>query len=233
MVPDNYIYLIALTPFVIVWLLFWFLRKDVRKEMLIMGVLWSFLSIGTEYIWFTRDWWRPLTIMGTRVSVEDLLLGFFVGGISAVLYEVLFHERHLSLRIQHVHRSLLHKLLTILFILLSITSLLFWGFGLTSFCASSIAFIVAALVMFVLRKDLFIDGLLSAVLLVTVSTLFYSVIEFLSPHWISRTYLWGTLSGILIVGVPVEEFIFWFLVGFVFGPLYEFWQGERLVKIHR
>ena len=85
--------------------------------------------------------------------------------------------------------------------------------------------------MFTTRKDLFIDGLISATGLAIGSVLSYALIEILSPHWIDHTYLWGTLSGIRIVGIPIEEFVFWFLFGLMVGPLYEFWQGERLVKI--
>jgi len=36
------------------------------------------------------------------------------------------------------------------------------------------------------------------------------------------------LSGHRITGIPVEEIIFWFLAGFLFGPFYEYWQGVRL-----
>lgn len=231
MIPDRFIYFVALVPFVIVWLLFWFSRKDLHREMLFSSVLWGFLSIPLAYLWWTRDWWQPLTITGTRVGLEDLLLGFFACGVAAVLYEVLFHRRHTLIRARHNHRSLSHKLFIILLILALVTSVLFGYFNFTSFYASSVAFLAAASVIFFFRKDLFIDGLLSAVLLTTISMLFYAVIMFLSPHWIDHTYLWKTLSGIRIVGVPVEEFVFWFLAGFVFGPLYEFWQGERLVKI--
>ncbi len=67
--------------------------------------------------------------------------------------------------------------------------------------------------------------------MVVASLAFYYPIILLSPGWVETTYMLEKLSGILITGVPLEEFIFWFLAGVIFGPLYEYWQGERLRKM--
>ena len=71
------------------------------------------------------------------------------------------------------------------------------------------------------------SSFISGILMVLVSLPTYLVILLISPQWIDHTYLSG-LSGIRVTGVPVEEFVFWFLSGLVFGPFYEYWQGERL-----
>lgn len=220
---DKFVYLIALIPFCIVWLLIFFKRKDLRQEMLTMSLLIGIVSVLTSYFWWTVDWWRPLTMTSTKVGIEDFIMGFTTGGIMATIYEVVF-KRGLYKRKLHHHIS---GGLTILFLLSQTTMLLFWGIGLTSFWASTIAMFLVAVIMLFVRRDLLFNSFLSGVLMASISALFYGVILLISPEWINHTYLSG-LSGISAFGVPIEEFIFWFMSGLVFGPFYEYWQGERL-----
>ena len=70
MIPDNFVYLVAITPFAIVWLAFWLSRKDVRKEMLVMGVMWSFLSIGTG-TWTPKFAYQPCMINRTNIQAYE------------------------------------------------------------------------------------------------------------------------------------------------------------------
>lgn len=146
----------------------------------------------------------------------------------ATLYEVLF-KRTFYKRKMHHHMS---GGLTILLILAQMTSWFVYGIGVTTFWASTIAMTAVAIIMLVIRKDLFINSLLSGILMAAVSFLFYFFTILLSPNWLKVTYLSG-LSGIRLIGIPIEEFVFWFLAGMVFGPLYEYWQGERLKRLTR
>jgi hypothetical protein len=86
---------------------------------------------------------------------------------------------------------------------------------------------LTALVVVFIRKDLIATSFLSGILMAFISFLFYLVILLLSKEWVDQTYLRG-ISGIRFIGVPIEEFVFWFMSGLVFGPFYEYWQGERL-----
>jgi len=223
MVPEKFVYLIATIPFCIVWVFLFINRKDLRKEMIVMGCLISVVSAITSYYWWTTDWWRPLTMTGTRIGMEDFITGFTTGGIMAVIYEVVF-KRALYKRKLHHHIS---GGLTLLFLMAQTTMWLFWGVGLTSFWSAIISMSIIAIIMLILRKDLLVNALLSGVLMVLVSLLSYYTIVLISPSWLSHTYLSG-LSGIRLSGVPIEEYVFWFFAGLVFGPFYEYWQGERL-----
>lgn len=223
----HYAYLAGTMALFVVWIVFFFLRKDLRKEMLSVSFLIGILSVVTAHYWWTVDWWRPPTITNTTVGIEDFLMGFASGGIMAAAYEVLFRKRLYKMRKKCLHCP---DQFTILLLLAFLTSWLFWGVGLTSFWASTIALIVAAAVLFYFRKDLFLNGVLSGILMASISLLFYFTIMLVSPNWIDGTYHFETLSNILILGIPVEEFVFWFLAGLVFGPFYEYWQGERLRK---
>lgn len=222
-VDQRFVYLIALIPLCVVWVFIFYKRKDLRQEMLLMSVIIGILSVITSYYWWTIDWWRPLTATGTIIGIEDFIMGFTTGGIMATLYEVVF-KRSFYRRKLHHHIS---GGLTLLFLLGQTTMWLFWGVGLTSFWSGILAMCLIAIVILFVRRDLVMNAVLSGILMVAVSFLFYYTILLISPEWISHTYLSG-LSGIRLTGIPIEEYIFWFFAGLVFGPFYEYWQGERL-----
>lgn len=198
-------------------------------EMLFSGILIGGLSVATAYYWWTIDWWHPATITATRVGIEDFVMGFFSGGIMAVAYEVVLRKRLYKVKAKHQHVGAL----SVLLLLGCLTSWLFWGVGITSFFASAIAMCIAAAALFWDRPDLIPDGIVSGVLMATLSISFYAVIIFFSPDWITQTYHWEALSGVLIGGIPVEEFVFWFLAGVLFGPFYEYTKSDGLRRLAR
>ncbi len=90
----NYIYayFIWAAIFGIIWISLYFWRKDVRKEMLIVSIFMGFIGILTEII-HIQDWWQPLTITRSTIGIEDFLIGFFIGGIAAIIYEEIYQKK--------------------------------------------------------------------------------------------------------------------------------------------
>lgn len=168
-----------------------------------------------------------MTITGTKVGIEDFLMGFSSGGIMAVAYEVVAARRYSKRRAASAG---LYGFFLVLLLLAYITASLLYVVGLTSFFASTIAMLAVAAMMFFIRRDLVLNGLVSGACMACVSLLFYAAALLVSPGWVDATYRFSTLSGVRILGIPIEEFIFWFLAGLVFGPFYEFWKGIRLRK---
>ena len=75
----TYSYFIALVPLILIWISLYLVRIDTRKEMRIM----SFVFGGSAFIVqpiYLLDWWRPLTITGTALGLEDFIFGACVGG---------------------------------------------------------------------------------------------------------------------------------------------------------
>jgi len=106
----------------------------------------------------------------------------------------------------------------------------FYLFNLSSFWATAVSFIATGVILMVLRKDLFWDALGSAFLMALACLPFYFVAMAVSSDWVGITYGNGNLSGRTTMGIPIEELVFFFLFGFLAGPIYEYWQNERLVK---
>ena len=76
---DGFVYLLSLLPILLLWSVIFRIRPDERNEMLVVGIFLGVVSVVSSYIWWTNDWWRPETITGTRVGIEDFILGFFPG----------------------------------------------------------------------------------------------------------------------------------------------------------
>ena len=74
MVSYQYSYLIWTGIFFLIWLILYLWRKDIRKEMLIISVLFGFGGIFSELI-YVQDWWQPLTLTNTSIGIEDFLIG--------------------------------------------------------------------------------------------------------------------------------------------------------------
>ncbi len=223
-IPLQYVYLIATIPLIIVWVLIFLYRRDLRKEMMAMSIIIGSASVITCYIWWTDDWWYPVTLTGTRVGIEEFILGFATGGIMSSIYEFIFRKTLYRKVVVPAHLALG----TIVFLVL-LTEVGRKLFSLSTFWASTIAMIFTASMMLIIRKDLVLNAIVSAVSMMVISGLFYASLIFLSPEWISITYKYP-LSGIRLYNIPVEEFVFWFLAGFLFGPFYEYWKGEKLRK---
>lgn len=223
LVPLEYVYLVALVPFLCVWIIFFHKRKDLRKEILVMSILFGTLSVLASYYWWTIDWWQPPTITGTRVGIEDFLMGFAAGGIITALYPIFTHE-HYKKRLVH------HHFYQGVLWLLVLANIMWWliSAGWTTFWASTVSmlFVASAIFLFI-RRDLLKDAIISGVLMTLVAWLFYGLILLISSEWITITYL-GGISGVYMLGVPIEEFIFWYLAGLLFGPFYKYWFGIRL-----
>jgi len=225
MIPQKHAFLFGVAVMFIPWIICFLLRKDLRKEMIIMSLHVGAGSVITGYIWWTVDWWRPETITGTIVGIEDYLLGFVNGGVAAVLYEVVSGEK------QKVKKQLATFSEILSFFLLTgfILSFLTWWVGMTSFVASSIAMLMAVALLLYFRRDLLKNVLLSGLLMAVVSLPTYFIIESFSPGWVSNTFLYEYLTGFHILKAPLEDIAFYFLFGMWVGPFYELWKGE--VKI--
>ena len=209
------------------WILFFLKRKDLRNEMIFSSVIIAVLSIVTAYLWWTVDWWRPETITRTIVGIEDILLGFTTGGITAVAYEELFRRRLYKAKIKNPKVEFTF----ILFLILILICLLTWMFGLLSWIASSIAMVIGIIVLFFIRKDLTINAIASGFFLMLATLPAYFLVMIVSPGWIERTWLFENLTGELFIGIPIEDVIFYFLMGFLVGPMYEVWMGDKLKRV--
>jgi len=232
----KYAYLVANFFFLAVWLLIYFRVKHLRRPMLIMSLITASFGPISE-IWYFADYWKPeialpLPIVG---GVEDLLFGFSIGGIGAFAYESLF-VRGICTCVENKEKRREWFLLTFFAIeglsMIILNNLL----GLNSIYASSIGMIMFAAVMLILRPDLLIHAIGSAILVAGVMfTIYFLGQEFFpSAHaWMLRIWkLSGTEQEVILFRhIPWTEMLWGLSWGLVWGPMYEFLVGARTIKI--
>ncbi|OHA21798.1 MAG: hypothetical protein A2849_02600 [Candidatus Taylorbacteria bacterium RIFCSPHIGHO2_01_FULL_51_15] len=225
--PVQYAYLALGLLYLIFWLILFLSRRDLRREMLISSLLAGFLAIILEPF-FLKDYWTPELINGWSVGIEDFLYGFAIGGIANVLYEEFFKKRFIRKRSERYH----WRFLLILYIVSFSVLLLgreFWG--LNTMYATLGALGAAFLSIMLFRPDLARDAIWSGILFTMITALVYIPVILSFPDFITSFWHLKNLSGILLGGIPLEEFLWAFMFGLVAGPFYEAWAGLKLRKV--
>jgi len=215
--------------FLAFWLILFFFRKDTRKELVIVSSVFAIGGILTDIL-YTRDWWNPQTITNTVFSFEAALTGFGIAGVGSVAYEELFKKR-VKIRKKTKEHERMQTIHVILLIALATT--VFYGsyfiFGLNSLYATILTFIIPSIIIWVQRPDLIVDSFASGIILVGVAFCVYAVLHILTPGWIEAFWIFSNTPKIMILSLPLDDVIWYFVAGLFFGPIYEFWQEGKLI----
>ena len=213
----NQAYLIAALIFGAVWLVLFLIRPDLRREILSLSILAGILGPVSEHF-YLKDYWQPQYFFPTSLRIEDFLAGFFLGGIAAVGYEVLWRKKHTCAC--NLSSNWILPVAAITGIISMVV--LFHVFSINSIYSSIISFLLVAGIIYFKRPDLLNVGLGSGLILALTMFLFYLIYQGLFPGIIANWWKLGNISRILILGVPIEELLWGFSWGMVAGPLYEF-----------
>ena len=222
-------YLIASLITTTAWVLLYAYRKDLRNEMLVMSSIVAIFGFIMEALVWTEDWWRPITITGTLVGIEDLLFGFGLGGMTAVAYEELFKMKNVRKKVDLNH---VKHLAILLAVSSAVGSFFYFVLGYNSFVTWTVSTTAATIVIYVIRPDLIIDSLATAFILTLFSIILFAILNSIEPGFVYSWWLFENLSGIIFLLIPLEDIIWFFTTGLFVGPIYEFWQGIRLQKVH-
>ena len=222
----QYAYLIGnLAILFPIWLFLYLRRKDLRADILMMSLIFGVCGPLSE-LFYLQDYWNPQTITGTRIGVEDFLFGFFIGGIVSVIYLELFNKHIKRFKDKNHHWRLLFLFVAVFTFVFNALFIL----GINSIYASIAVFLILSLLVYYVRRDLFIDGLMSGIFLALTMLISYSVFLYVFPEAIQKWWFLHNISGILIVGIPIEELLWAFSLGLIAGPVYEFFMGFRILK---
>ncbi|MEK7116961.1 MAG: lycopene cyclase domain-containing protein [Patescibacteria group bacterium] len=236
-IPFRFAYITLTIPFLIIWLILFFVRKDTRKEQLRMSYIVAIIGPISELIYF-KDYWFPQSVFPIFINkfplmIEDILFGFAIGGIAAVIYEVIFRKQlsKFSVHSKYTIKSI-YIVLTFALVLIGLIK-----FGVNSIYASAIAFFVSALILLILRHDLFVNAVGSGVgvMLVMFACYFFlfnilasNTEELLKQGWIIR----NSILDMRIANIPLTEMVWGFTWGFLAGPWYEFANRKKNIELN-
>lgn len=207
------------------WLYVFLKKKGQRRELLLMGLVFAVLGPIQEW-WYTKDYWHP-NYIGHWPWIEDIIFGFTVGGLASVLYESLFSRKVKEIKSYTGHPALFA----------SIVLVSTFGIGLlapfvNSIYAAIITFVICWWIILLVRPDLLISSLYSALLLTILMFVGYEVIFYFYPGLVQSWWDLKNISGILVLKIPLEEYMWFWTMGLLAGPLYEFLRGLGFKKIN-
>jgi len=104
----------------------------------------------------------------------------------------------------------------------------FWHPGKTMY-NTIISFVVGAIVLACLRRDLIPLMLTSALSFTVLYFFLFLCLLFLYPQFVQRYYNLGNLLGIYVLGVPIEELLFAATGGAIWSVAYEYVHGYRVL----
>ena len=221
----QYAYLLGNLFFLLVWIILFIYRRDLRRKMLIMSLVVAPMGPLSE-IFYLRDYWQPQLFNGWLIGIEDLLFGFAIGGIAAVIYEELFGKKYLSRHLS-AHPKWMFGVAVFGVIWMYVGSMVL---GFNSIYVSILGFLIIGASILFTRHDLLKDALFSGLLMGGLMLFFYFVFGYFFDGIIQKWWLLKNISGIIIFGAPLEELMWGFGWGFVAGPAYEFINGLRFKK---
>lgn len=209
-----YAYTVWALASLVVWLGIYRALPRVRREMLILSLIVAPIGILGGYF-HSLDYFLPQRLFGTLWSIEDVIIGFTYGGIAGALYEFLGYDRK--------ERPQRPGYWTYGLFVIALASLWMWFAG-TIGLNSAYAFIGTAfglgLFMCVLRPRLWRHALFTGSAFCVAHTLFYVAFFSVFPNAIFWWHL-EQVSGVLLWGIPLEEFLWVFSWGFAIGPASE------------
>ncbi len=222
----NYAYFHGTLILLFFWLVFLLAAKRYRKEM-----LWGSF-IGAAFGWvnyfFIPDFWNPPILFNLTskigFEIETTIFMFSWGGIATVIYELFFQKRIADVCRCVVSYPRWFPLIAsaVLYGLLAILT------GLNAAYIGIFSLLVAIAIMAGYRQDVIPEVLGSAVLFGAFYFLFYELFIIIHPQFVETYYTFENLTGILIVGVPLEEVLMGIAFGAFFSPMYIYVKRKRL-----
>ncbi len=225
--------IVALFVFLIILLV---LRPDLRRQVLLPALCFVPLGPIAERAFF-KDYWsfQPIlpkfVLFGADVYIEDLLFAFVSVGIMAAIFDVIFRKR--TVQGAYKPRLLVAVILSVLQILV-ILFLPGW-IGLNSIFAAGLGAVLCALVIVLIRRDLWKAALGTSLICGVGALVFYFLILLLpgAVEFLFTAYKLPSEQAVwLLFGVPVPmtEILWAACTGAFFGVLYKLASGAGYAK---
>ncbi len=233
MIADTYVWLIWSTAFMVPWAALWILFPAHRRVM-----IWASLftaPFGLTEPLFVPEYWSPPSLfdlaLSTGFDIESLIFCFAIGGVAAVLVNVLTRRRPEPLppSERHAKRHRFHRWALMSPFLLFLP---LWFLPWNPIYPGIVAMLVGAAATAACRPDLAGNTLLGALIFVGYYTLFLVGLELTAPGYIERVWNLEALSGFLVFGLPAEELLFAAGLGGYWAGVYEHftWHRPRRVR---
>lgn len=232
-----YEYLISDFGLGMVWTILYLKFKNLRREIMFGSILYpsiliplflltKFLSYFFKLTWrYVPDYWNPNTLFNfSRItgglSIEDFLFMFFLGGVVAISYEILFRKKKIRLSGNKHFLSII-----IFFISYIIIAFLFTFNPIYNLIISSF---IGFLAIILQRPDLLKHALYNGLIFLFVYFFGFLIFNLMFPNALISYWNLNALIGVMVFNVPIEELFYAISFGLMWGPLYEYVKGKKV-----
>lgn len=235
-----YEYLIGVGILFLIWIGMFLYRADLRTPMLwgslvylginvIMFVLmWISFKLGFIESLFSPNYWSPDTLFDLNnltggLSIEDALFMFFVGGVATAVYEEFIGGR---IKLKKTYKPHFRALL-IGYIMAGVFSLII---NVNPIYPLILSGFFGATVLWIERRDLIKHSLVGGAIFLILYVVSFSIFNLIFSDFIDTAYNLREISGIFLLGIPIEEWLYALSFGLLWAPLYEYAHGEKVVE---
>ncbi len=228
MVLDQYVWFIWAVAFMALWAALFVAFPPQRRAMLWASAFTA--PFGLTEPLFVPEYWSPPSLFDlartTGFDIESVIFCFGIGGVGAVLYNVLTGQalRPVGREEKHHRRHRFHRW-ALATPFLSFPVLYFFPWN--PIYPGILAMLAGAAATMVCRPDLVSKTWIGGVLFLGVYVLFLIALEGMAPGYIARVWNLEGLSGIAIAGAPVEELLFAMAFGAYWSGVYEHFMWRR------
>jgi|APSaa5957512622_1039677.scaffolds.fasta_scaffold30928_2 hypothetical protein len=216
-----YVYLIGSGIVAIFWLVFYIIRTDLRKKILLTSIIGGIL--GFTEIFFVPNYWNPqfqVIKIFDNLFLGSLFFAFFLPGFSSVLYQIIFKEPLFKAQKIKSKLLLIPPVIFLLYLFIPQINVMAFSFG---------SMFIGALLFYLSDKRLGKPILLNGIITFVFFLIMYMIFWQLFPSLIA-SYNYEVLSGINIIGIPIEELLFFFAIGTNFCLIYEILSNSKHTK---
>lgn len=220
---ESLIWFLWTLVLLLVWLAVFIRHRKGRKPMLWASLLT--MPFGLTEPLFVPKYWNPPSLFDlarrTGFDIESLIFCFGIGGLGVVLYDVIFkiEHTHMSDTERHHHRHRFH-----IWTLLSpgiVFPVLFFATTWNPIYVGSLSMFVAGFAALYCRPDLKKKIWVSGLMFTIFYFIYFFFLELVSPGYVERVWNLQAISGVLALGIPLEELMFAFTFGMLWSSYYE------------
>lgn len=218
----HYVWLFWSSAFLLPWIALYLANPLLRRVMWRVSAITALFGL-TEPL-FVPAYWLPPSLFDlaqrTRFDVESVIFSFAIGGIGVVLYNALTRT-HLAPVPAAVHREPLHRFHAMALLIPAITFVPLAFLPWNSIYAAIVALVLGSVGSVICRPRLARKTLTGGALFLGIYTVFMVALLWSAPGYIEQVWNLPALSGVLVYGIPLEEFLFGAAFGLYWSAVYE------------
>lgn len=229
MINDQYVWLVWAGAFLIPWMILFVAFPHHRRPMLWASAFTA--PFGLTEPFFVPEYWNPPSLFDlaarTGFDIESLIFSFGIGGVGAVLVNVLRRSKTIPMdeRERHDPRHRYHR--PILVSPFVIFALLFW-LPWNPIYPGIAAMLLGALLSAWCRPDLARSIVTGGLVFVVYYAVFLMALETSASGYIDRVWNFENLTGISLWVFPLEELLFAMAFGSYWAAVYEHFTWRRI-----